>query len=524
MTRIHIKILCAFALCISFFHPKITFAQEQYVFESDEQFIEFLIDQGEINGLRSFVVFDPTTEIPEDVAPFLDTANGEIRSKIFSSYDSTQAILRGLNLENVVESVRFIVYTDTTDLATAQDFVINLLNSELLFPSVQNQGKDLVRLASRSQYQPLFTEGFGYFTSFKVFLITLIITLFFVMAVSMISFMLIYKSSRNKREKQRKSYEAQISQPLSEILFEKELGEIQNLSPEDLEHFFPTPLRRRQLYREVLIEQIIRLNKKLKGDFKAKLKALYAVLNLDKTTQKLLSRRKWDSKVSALVQINEMDLAQFLPQVKKLVNSPNFYIRTQAGATLLNLSQDVDLSFLKEQDYPLSDWQQMNLLRTIKYLYPERKLKMIELFDSKNKSVRLFGIKLVRYLGKVDLLAKLIDLAHVASVEEQIEVIKTFKSLGAPLDNDLIMKFLNSTDYKLSRVMADAIGTVGDENCIPLVIDSLSETEDFDLRKALLTSLQQLDRAAFDAYCEDTMNYDVQRIRTHLNDKVLSHV
>src|SRR5690606_27187943 len=111
-----------------------------------------------------------------------------------------------------------------------------------------------------------------------------------------------------------------------------------------------------------------------------------------------------------------------LSEVKKHVNSPNFYIRSQAVATILNLSESIDLSFLRGQKFPLSRWQQMNYLRIIKYLHATRNLHINTLFDSENSSIRLFGYKLVRMLGRVDLLAELEEKFILSSVEGKIEI------------------------------------------------------------------------------------------------------
>ncbi|HCX74316.1 MAG TPA: hypothetical protein DHU93_01660, partial [Algoriphagus sp.] len=101
-----------------------------------------------------------------------------------------------------------------------------------------------------------------------------------------------------------------------------------------------------------------------------------------------LKDSRWDIIASGLVQVNEMDLSELINEVKSFTNSKNFHVRSLAGATLLNLSEKVDLSFLKDQDYPLSDWQQMNYLRIIKFVGSSKFLNIPILFKSKNPSVR----------------------------------------------------------------------------------------------------------------------------------------
>ncbi len=111
----------------------------------------------------------------------------------------------------------------------------------------------------------------------------------------------------------------------------------------------------------------------MKGEFKEKLKALYRKLDLDKRSIDSLKSNRWDKVTMGLVQINEMDLVEALPRVKYHANSSNFQVRTQAVATLLNLSEKVDLTFLRDQTFPLSLWQQMNYLRIIRFVSHQKK-------------------------------------------------------------------------------------------------------------------------------------------------------
>ena len=273
-----------------------------------------------------------------------------------------------------------------------------------------------------------------------------------------------------------------------------------------------------------MIEKIIGLNKKMKGDFKDKLKALYQKLGLDKVSMANLHGKRWDKVATGLVQINEMDLIEALPEVKKHANSPNFHVRTQAIGTLLNLSEKMDLTFLKDQNYPLSSWQQMNYLRIIKFLYPNKELQMLSLFESENQSVRLFGYKLVRLIGRVDLLENLEKSATNAPDDEKIEIIKTYADLGAYMQADFLNKCLLSENPKLQQAAAQAIGVIGNNESVPIIENLLKSQPDFPMKMILLKSLQKLDSDQFEKFTRIQTDFDTQRIKRHLLDPLLNHV
>jgi hypothetical protein len=355
-------------------------------------------------------------------------------------------------------------------------------------------------------------------------MIALILLVFFLIAGGMIFFMILFKSRRNRREQLRIDFEKEISGPLSQVLFNLSLEEIKKLPNEEMKVYFPAHRLSNKLFKEVLIENIISLNKKMKGDFKDKLKALFKRLGLYKISESKVKSKKWDAIVSGLIQINEMDLEEFLPLVKKHLNSPNFHIRTNAAATLLNLSREVDLSFLKNQKYPLSNWQQMNYLRIIKYLYPTRKLLMVSLFDSENITVRLFGYKLVRMVGRVDLVENIDKIANTASDEEKTEILKTIQVLGVPSYSGLINSSMQSTNNKLSKQAIKAAGSLGDKNSEKIILELLAQNRSFEIKMLLMESLKKLNYESFKTYVLNEEDQDVQAIYHHLEDPLLSHV
>jgi HEAT repeat protein len=296
------------------------------------------------------------------------------------------------------------------------------------------------------------------------------------------------------------------------------------MSDEELESYFPSQLRGKKLYNEVLIENIISLNKKMKGDFKDKLKSLYRRLELDKISEAKVKRKKWDSIVTGLVQINEMDLEEYLPLVRKQLYSTNFHVRSTATATYLNLSREVDLTFLKNLRYPLSNWQQMNYLRIIKYLYPTRELLMVGLLDSKNLTVRLFGYKLVRMVGRVDLVENLGSIAERASEEEKIEILKTIDAIGVMGYTSLINSSMKSPDQKLAIQAIKVAGSLGDKSSESIIIDLLNANPDFKMKMALLEGLKNIDNNSFEALVATSQDPEAKEIYNHLTDPLLSYV
>ncbi|MCE7056027.1 HEAT repeat domain-containing protein [Algoriphagus sp. AGSA1] len=497
------------------------YCQQEVVFTDSVSFAEFLTNQGEIPGLQ-FGLSDPGMENSSGNA-------GENTSSyaFFTDFSAVLGSMDSLLLSgNKHPEVEFFIYNEPATFEATLEYVSILIGNGDLQLKTENGStrKDLISLASKEHYSPMFNGLRAYFSDFKIFVVSVAILLFLVVASGMIVFMIIYKTRRNRKEALLAIYDEQVVNPLTEILFTKSLEELESISEEELNDSFPAKLRKKSIYNQVLIERIIALNKKMKGDFKLKLKALYKRLALDKVTLNKLNSKQWDTVVTGLVEINEMDLNDALREVKKHVNSPNFYIRSQAVATILNLSNSVDLSFLRDQTFPLSRWQQMNYLRIIKYLQSTRNLQINTLFDSANKSIRLFGYKLVRVLGLVELLAELDEKFGSVSDEEKIEILKTFEYLGVPAQNELVNSSLKSENNQLVIAAAKAAGSIGDESSVEIISGLLVKEVGFRLKMTLLKSLHSLDAIRYNQYIQEQDSSETYRINQHISDSLLLDV
>ncbi|WP_268036413.1 HEAT repeat domain-containing protein [Algoriphagus sp. PAP.12] len=445
-------------------------------------------------------------------------------SKPFTNGKEIDSLFLTLPADSI--DLKFFVFEEKSDIKGVASYLETLHDTGdfILSEDQQRPEKDLVLMASRNHYEPLDEYRNKLMSDKGLFSVTLINILFIILSIFMIIFMVIFKKKRNQREYNIKAFENEIIEPLTTILFEKSLDEIKEMTPEMISSIYPKQIFQKRLFKKVLIDKIIGLNKKMKGDFKDKLKVLYKKFGLVEITKSNLKHRHWDNVVSGLVQVNEMDLTDLLPLVKEHSQSSNFHVRSQAGATLLNLSEKVDLKFLRDQSYPLSDWQQMHYLRIIKFVSSSKSLNIPILFSSENQSVREFGIKLVRMLGRVDLIEELHKINKQVLEEEKAELIKTYDVLGAHMEVDFINQCMTSDNSELQKEAIKSAGNLGNEESEKIILDLLNQDPDFPTRKILLRSLFKLNKQTFEEYILTHASHENLSIQAHLLDPVLNHV
>lgn len=494
------------------------------LFYDSLQLQQELIRQENISNLSyQFRLMEEPSSDLDSLFEFEETDSGWVSPKEtdWAKMDSLFGVLEEYN-----PSLEYVIYEDIADQGGLENYLQTLIRTGDFVPGYDpNSNKvDLVLEASKDVFRPLHEYKLRILADYKLFWVTIIVLFFLITAALMIAAMLVFKSRRNKREQLKNEYDELIIGPLTSLLFEKDLEEIKQITKSDLLDIFPEKLVDKPLFKQVMIERIIGLNKKMKGEFKDKLKACYKAAGLMDITRRNLKSKRWDLITTGLVQVNEMDLSELLQEVKKHTNSSNFHVRSQSGATLLNVSSTVNLDFLRNQKYPLSDWQQMNYLRIIKFVHNTKSLKLDKLFKSENQSVRLFGIKLVRMLGRLDLLPGLKELSINATDEEKIELLETYETIGAHMEVDFINSCIQSSNQDLQLEAVKVAGQLGDEKSLQLIIELFAHNPDFELKKSLMRSMYLLNPETFERYTKDQFSEEIVRIRAHILDPLLTHV
>ena len=500
--------------------------QEMLVPIQKDSLLNFLKEQGHVPGLGYYLTFPKSTQDTLKLGDFELLLVPSDSGKVSALLDDFEPV-EELEKNTLTYGLVYSIYSETASDSAVVDYLSNLIRHGDYIPVDERRtpGEDLVSIAIKTPYAPVFGNEVTFTGDYKLFGVTTVILFFFFVALAMILIMIYLKAKKTKKERLEVEYDELIVMPLTTLMFEKDFKDLQEMKGEDFEEYFPKNLLKKPIYREVLIDRIIGLNKKMKGEFKGKLKTLYNKLGLDKVSvNKIRKKYQWHIVADGLVEINEMDLVEFLPDVKKHTNSSNFHVRSLAVAAMLNLSEKSDLAFLRDQTYPLSDWQQMNYLRIIKYVGQSKNLQIEALFTSANPSIRIFGFKLVRMLGRVDLLENLSKIASGLSDPEKVEILKTYQELGAHMEVQFINECLVSENSSLVRQAVRTARILGDEESVRLLLPLFQSSEDFKFRLLVMRSLAELDKAQFEQLTSTSEDSTLLAIRNHILDPKLAHV
>lgn len=424
----------------------------------------------------------------------------------------------------------FLIFGKEAEAEATGEFLENLVRNELLLKNdISNangfeEGALLV-IASKVPFTPYHKMKTKILSDTKMLLLVSTLVLFLIASVILVSIMYVVKVKKGKRDLLTQKFKELSFEPLSNLLFEHSLEELKNFDKKKFESFFPVDHLKNNLFKDVMIMEIISLNKNMKGDFKSKLKTIYRKLELDLHSIKKLSSKKWDVITAGIVEINEMDVVEAVEKVKKFAGSENFNVRSNAVATLLNISNDPELKVLVNQDYPLSKWQQMVYFRIIKFINnSQEKVRVDFLFESKNESVRIFGYKLVRYLGLFELLDILLIKYKNATIAEKTEMIKCFDAFSYQDALDLLHRDLYTSDKALFLGIVGVLQNIGNPISESLLQEKLNSGLDFESKKAVMQTLNALNPEDLAKWNIQSKDAEVHQIYDHLIDPVLINV
>ena len=426
--------------------------------------------------------------------------------------------------------ISFLIFGKKSEKEAIHEFLDNLSRNELLMADVSSKSNgfeegELHSLASKVNFSPFYGLKTKILVDTKMVLLVSTFILFLVASVILVTIMYVVKKRKKKRDSLTMKFKELSFEPISNLLFEHSLQELQSFDRNKFESFFPVDHLKDNLFKDVMILEIISLNKNMKGEFKTKLKTIYRKLGLDAHSIQKLSSKKWDVITSGIVEINEMDVVEAVEKVKKFAKSENFYVRSNAVATLLNISNDPELKVLVDQDFPLSRWQQMVYFRIIKFINnSQEKVKVDLLFESKNESVRVFGYKLVRYLGLFEMLEILVNKYKNASIPEKLEMIKCFDAFSYQDSLNLLHRDLATADKGLFLGIVAVLKNIGNPISEVIMLEKLKSDLDFESKKAVMQALHILNPDLLEEWSCNAKDIEVQQIFNHLIDPVLSHV
>ena len=319
-------------------------------------------------------------------------------------------------------------------------------------------------------------------------LLVLIVT-FTISAIAFFCIIIFSRYYKNYREKKMAFLKQKIELLITSVVFEED-----NVSYESVRKRQKLVLHYKQNYlkskfaKQVLLDEIIKLYKDLIGLPAENLQQLYLSFELDVASMKKLKDYRWHIKAKGIKELAQMNIKGGYVELYKLINHSNPTLRMEAQLALVRLVNFDALRFLDDAKYPISEWQQINLLGVLLSLQNQNLPDFSRWLKSKNESVVLFALKMIIHFSCLDLIKEVTRMLNHESLKVRKATIDAIGELDAASALSLLKKRFYGYEKDFQMEVLRVSGKIAIEKDFPfLELQLLSE--DFDISKASATAL-----------------------------------
>ncbi|HEU4496211.1 MAG TPA: hypothetical protein VFR70_04095 [Flavobacterium sp.] len=224
-------------------------------------------------------------------------------------------------------------------------------------------------------------------------------------AASIILYMLIIKSRAYnlKREGLSAKYNIIIEKVLFAVIFK-------DTAFAEIKRDTGCKLLSNKVFKNQMISSILNLHQNYEGAYAEKLEKFYAESGLIKKSFKKLRSKKWEVVCSGVKELAEMNVTEAFEKIIKISKTRNKTLKVIALNAGIKLNGAKGLLHLVAHQYPLDEWTQVNIIASIKLFEVEDTHGIEMLLESKNSTVVVLGLKIIKTLGlsaKADYVARL---------------------------------------------------------------------------------------------------------------------
>ncbi|MDD4992179.1 MAG: HEAT repeat domain-containing protein [Paludibacter sp.] len=271
--------------------------------------------------------------------------------------------------------------------------------------------------------------------------------------------------------------------------------------------------------RQIFTEELLRMHEVVLGQLHDRINFVFNMLLLSNDSYNYLHHRRWYYKVNGLRIYAQLGNRKDISYIRKLANTGNSVLRSEAQLALARLSEDENpFGYLKDTRKKLTDWEQINLIHY--YTHHQKPVgDLSELLLSENDSVVLFGLNCIRAFNKFDYRDKIIEFTKHRDLRVKNTAIELLEMFDEPEVANFVMSCYDDNLPVSTRMrIVRTLGKIGNEETIDFLKQQIVLESTLDISIELLRALNSIaPQAALDIANSDSTNR-LQRIFDHIID------
>lgn len=229
-------------------------------------------------------------------------------------------------------------------------------------------------------------------------------------------------------------------------------------------------VRQTSLHKQVLVDLIIDLKKNFSGESEKQFIQLYHALNLSRFSLAKLEAKRWDIQAKGIRELTEMSPDHYETQlaITGLRSAKSRAVAQEAQLASVRMEKN-PLSFLRDLQHPLTEWQQIHLhnslLKTDRKFLPD----FTQWLSSANEGVVLFALKMIADFEQQKAEEQVVQCLQHDYISVREEAIRTLIRFRASHTLPHILETCRSCSEDIYLAAIKAAGRMGNTQHVALL-------------------------------------------------------
>ncbi|ARV15001.1 HEAT repeat domain-containing protein [Polaribacter sp. SA4-12] len=265
--------------------------------------------------------------------------------------------------------------------------------------------------------------------------------------------------------------------------------------------------------RKLIVQILIKLLGEISGEMTNSIRQLYIELGLLKQAKSKLKHRIWHIVVIGIRDLRMLKIVEVHEEIAKHINHPRLEVRRQVNLYFLSVFGYKGLDFLSELKSEISIWDQIGFLEILRKIDDQEMPSLTKWLNSKNDSVVLFTIQLVKFHNRIENKESLLQLINHKNPKIRFEVIKVLNYFHINEAKKQLLKVYKKLTEKEQLAVFKLLENMADQEDESFVLKHLNDVV-FEIKVLAIKILKRINTVKFQEFkiCnEDISNKEIIR-------------
>jgi len=340
------------------------------------------------------------------------------------------------------------------------------------------------------------------------------IIIFLGTTLSLITTLITHRNAVKTADAKKKIVQRKINGFLSDLILDENLSE--QMLDQKLADFRTKIPFKKNWCKELLIKNIIDLQKNFKGEMSSMFISIYLKLDLLSYSENLIKNKVWYEKTRGIFHFEELGYSKGLPLITPFIKHKNKSLKSVALIAHISLKEDGPLEIFNDYHGHIDKVDELKILDTIK----KRKIKIPhniqDWLKSENPSLVLLTIKMISYFNHLEASDALLELLNSPQEEIRKNVIIASRQLYLTQAEDRLIKSFPRENSFIQKEIVTTLAAIGSSATEEFLGELVELTQNREIKIETMKALKEMNSVIY--HSTFNHNIDLQLVKLHVED------